>query len=108
MHQMILVMDDPVPEHIQQTFKLSRNGYGWSTDLPGWSMLMLGEEIDLQAEGYTIIHADNSWHAMKAANIFVQLRELRKDALVMLLPVEVEKEEDPFVFRNTFPVPRLP
>ena len=91
--QMFLIMDDPVPEHIKQTFKLSQTRLGWESDLSGLNVNVRGEDIDLSAAGYLIVYANDDWHHNAAIGLHDQLKALRYDAMILGIPVEVEVKE---------------
>jgi hypothetical protein len=88
--QMLLLLDDPIPEHIKQTFKLTQGTRGWESDLSGIDVAVLGQDIDVKAAGYVVVYADDEWHQNAAVGLFGQLKSLRQDALILGIPVEVE------------------
>lgn len=92
--QMILIMDDPVPQHIRQTFLLNKGARGWESDLSAVHVAVEGDDIDMSAGGYVVIYASNDWHSRAAINLYEQIKSLRKDAVVVMLPVEVEVKEE--------------
>lgn len=72
----------------------------------------MGDEINLKATGYVIVFADNEWHGAKAYDLYHQIKGLRSDAAVMVLPVDVNAaDEDPFLVRghgSIFTIPQIP
>lgn len=107
-------MDDPVPEHVMQTFKLVHGSRDWESDLSGIEVAVEGGNINMQAAGYVIVYASNTWHQGVALELHNQIKALRHEALVLAIPVEVEVkevEETPFqigLVGNTIPIPRPP
>ena len=91
MIQLFLVMDTAeIPQHIQQTFWLHRDASGtWKTDM-GWvEVAVEGDLVDMRADSYVIVYADDTWHAASAAILRQQLCGLRKDPKIVSLPANV-------------------
>lgn len=105
--QMILVMDHKdLPQHIRQTFRLfpSERGTRWESDLTAIQVATEGEDINLSAAGYVVVYASNTWHAQAAQNLHDQIKSLRGDAVVVMIPVEVEEAT---LTKFIMPTPRV-
>lgn len=99
--QMFLVLDHQVlPKHIQETFKLhlKASGSGWESDLTGIDVALMGDDINMSAGGYVVVYAQNTWHAGKAGDLYDQIKSLRRDAIQLVIPVEVEVKTQGDVF----------
>lgn len=109
--QMILVMDhDELPAHIRQTFKLVEENGRWTTDLSNITLAFEGDNLDMDAPGYMVVFANNTWHQMSAANLYNQIKALRSDAQIIFIPVEVAEDQGPFLMRigGGVPFPGMP
>jgi hypothetical protein len=111
--QMFLVMDtDVLPEHIKQTFQISPGFHGWRSDLSGIVVNVAGQDIDLQANGYVLVYANDDWHRKEAISLYDQIKALRHGAMVMSIPVEVavgvQSPLTNFFGGSIIPIPHFP
>ena len=83
-----LVMDDPIPDHIQKTFGFGEKDGALKhyTDCP---VIRMGETINLgrHIEFAVIIYQASDWHSEQAYQLLQQLRDLYPDLKVLSLPV---------------------
>ena len=80
---MLLAFYGDAPAHIRMTFGMDR------PECP-YEVVREGERIPDEWEQALIIHHNDGYNALRAADLLVQLQALNPSGIVFVLPVQVE------------------